>query len=118
MCKAVPYHAKLTLSEYGLGLGVNCMEGREQKHQAIAKYLNNTTAQNRWPLIFRHEYIQLIHLRENGFDEKNYSKRAKSYIPTSENYSCAICYHVRSDIENCYFCENPIIKNILLRIEQ
>ena len=37
LCKAVPYHAKLTLKQYGLGLGVNCMEGREQKHQRIKK---------------------------------------------------------------------------------
>lgn len=94
------------------------MEGREQKHQAIAKCLNNTTAQNRWPLIFRHEYIQLVHLRESGFDERKYTKKAKSYIPKSENNSCVICYHILSDNENRFFCDNPIVKRILLQIEK
>ena len=81
LCCAAPCHAKLTLDEYGLGLGVNTMEGREQKHQKISKYANNSTFQNRWPMIFRHEFIQLIHLRENGFDDINYTRRGKKYVP-------------------------------------
>ena len=28
------------------------MEGREQKHKKISKYAENTTIQNRWPVIF------------------------------------------------------------------
>ena len=47
LCNAAPYHAKTTLSDYNLGLGVNSMEGREQKHQSIEKYSKNTTYQNR-----------------------------------------------------------------------
>ena len=91
LCCAAPYHAKTTLQKYGLGLGVNTMEGREQKHQMISKYANNTTYQNRWPMIFRHEFIQLIYLRENGFDDITYKRRAKRYIPDCIENHCVKC---------------------------
>ena len=67
LCIAAPEHANITLAEYGFGLGCNTMEGREQKHQRIVKYAENTTFQNRWPQIFRHEFVQLIYLREQGY---------------------------------------------------
>ena len=54
LCNAAPIHAKICFEKYNLGLGCNTMEGREQKHQSIAKYAENTTFQNRWSLIFRH----------------------------------------------------------------
>ena len=75
VCNAAPVHAGICYKEYSFGLGCNSMEGREQKHQAICRYANNTTFQNRWPAIFRHEYIHLIYLRENGFDKLNYKKK-------------------------------------------
>ena len=67
LCNISPYHAKTTLSLYGLGLGVNSMEPREQKHQRLKKYAENTTVANKWPMIFRHEFLQLIFLREMGY---------------------------------------------------
>ena len=68
------------------------MEGREQKHQAISKYAHNTTFQNRWPAIFRHEYIHLIYLRKNGFDLVNYRKKHVSYVPDiDKSISCSHC---------------------------
>ena len=67
-----PFHAKTTLLLYGLGLGVNSMEPREQKHQRLRKYAENTTVCNKWPMMFRHEFLQLIFLREMGYDEVNY----------------------------------------------
>ena len=69
---AVPFYSCKTFEEYGLGLGCNTMEGREQKHQCIAMYSENSTYQNRWTYIFMHEFMQLIHLRENGHDKRRY----------------------------------------------
>ena len=37
-----PYHAKTTLSLYSLGLGVNSMHHREQKHQRLKQNAENT----------------------------------------------------------------------------
>ena len=48
LCNIAPSHAKMTLSSYGLGLGINSMEPREQKHQRIKKYAENTTHQKKW----------------------------------------------------------------------
>ena len=112
----MPYHAKLTLLDYGLGLGVNCMEGSEQKHQVIAKYSNNTTVQNRCPLIFRHEFIQLVHLRESGYDEAIYQKRKKSYIAQPNQQSCSKCFFEIQEDGNCFFCDGDIVKIILCQI--
>ena len=54
LCNVAPYHAKITMREYGLGLGINTIEGSEQKHNASKKYSHNTTFQNWWPMIFCH----------------------------------------------------------------
>ena len=116
LCNAAPYHAKLTLCESGLGIGVNTMEGREQKHQAISKYSNNTTYQNRWPMILRHEFIQLIHLRENGFDTSNFKKQSKKYVPDYVSTNCVNC---ALNLENnrCVICDSDYMKVIKKEID-
>ena len=75
-----------------MGLGGNTMEGREQKRQMIAKYAGNTTYQNRWLMIFRHKYMQLIYLRENGYDNIKYIKKSSNYAGKDEtcHVHCAI----------------------------
>ena len=84
LCNIAPNHAKDTL--YGLGLGINSMEALEQKHQKIKKYAENTTFQNKWPMIFRHEFLREIFLRENGFDELRYKKRQNKYARYSGRF--------------------------------
>ena len=91
LSNALPVHASETYRLYGYGIGCNTMEAREQKHQQIAKYSENTTVQNRWSQIFRHEYIQLIYLRENGYDTRRYRKRSTKYIPDFSNHQCKQC---------------------------
>ena len=51
---------------YGMGLGLNSMEGRKAKHVAIAKYVANMKHARRWEQVFHHEYISLIWLRGHG----------------------------------------------------
>ena len=91
------------------------MERREQKHQAIKKYSKNTTFQNRWPLIFRHEYVQLIYLRENGFDNVRYMKRGVKYIPESNSESCnKCCSKLKND--KCLICDSKYMKVVLKEV--
>lgn len=67
------------------------MEGRDQKHQMLVKYEENSTRQSRWSMISRHEYIQLIYLRTN--DNCKYIKRMQSYVPLkANNNSCEKCF--------------------------
>lgn len=91
LCHIAPHHANQTFTSYGLGLGINSMEPREQKHQKIKKYAENTTHQKKWELIFRHEFIQLIYLKEKGYDELNYNRKGKCYIPKFVQGSCEHC---------------------------
>ena len=46
--------------KYGQGLGTVTMEGHEAKHIFLKKLSENTTYQNSWLEIFRHEFIMLI----------------------------------------------------------
>ena len=50
--------------KYGLGLGLNFMEGREAKHVFISKYSQNTMFHSRWEQIFLHEFVSLFWLKE------------------------------------------------------
>ena len=45
------------------------MEGREAKHVTLAKFTHNTQFSNRWAQVFKHEYVSLFWLRQNGCDE-------------------------------------------------
>ena len=62
----VPSHTKAIHERLGLGLGINSMEGREAKHVTLAKLTQNTQFINRWGQVFKHEYVSLFWLRENG----------------------------------------------------
>lgn len=93
------------------------MEGREQKHQSIKKYSMNTTYQSKWSLIFRHEFIQLIYLRENGYDDTNYVKRRKSYLPDDVENVCTTCGYL-SDNNECFFCDGVFVNKILKQIKK
>ena len=112
ICKAVPYHARMTLADYGFGLGVNSMEGREQKHQSIKKYSHNTTVQNRWPLIFRHEYIQLVHLRENGYDDVKYIHVRKVTFLKLRKIHVWNVFWLEKREKMFFFCDSEVIKRI------
>ena len=57
ICHVVPAHARQVYDKYGQGLLTVTMEGREAKHIALQKLSANTTYQNRWAEIFRHEFI-------------------------------------------------------------
>ena len=71
-------HETVTL---GMGLGINTTEGREAKHIALAKFTNNTQFSNRWVQVFKHEYMTLFWLQENGCDETVYKETPGVYIP-------------------------------------
>ena len=79
------------------------MEAREQKHQKVKTYAENTTFQNKWPLIFWHEFLQEIFLREKGFDEVRYVKRKRKYMPGILEDSCLTCgLKIAQDV--CHLC--------------
>ena len=114
-----PQHAQHLLRTTGFGLGINTMEGREQKHQQIFKYSANTTVQEKWNYIFRHEYIQLVYLRENGFDVLNvlkYRERNSRYVPECSNFGCTICSLILNSNSECDLCSTNEFKVITEKV--
>ena len=116
LCNAAPQHARLTFLSYGLGLGVNSMEPREQKHQRIKKYSENTTPQNKWPMIFRHEFVSSITLREMGYDVINYRPSANRYLPNGSDGFCLNCGLTLSG-DLCLLCNDPSYHDVLKSLD-
>lgn len=73
--KAIPYYANELYNDLGFGLGLNSMQGREAKHSKLACYAKNTTKGKRlrWWQIFKHEFMELIWLKEK--DHKQVTKK-------------------------------------------
>lgn len=108
----VPVHTREIFTMYGVGLSINSMEGREAKHQAIARYAQNSTFNTRWQQVFRHEFVSLIWLQERGHNSTNTPSSKETYIPNrvsepnfcycgmpAANTRCKYCSHnFRSDI--------------------
>ena len=108
---AISFYANKTFSDYGFGLGCNTMEGREQKHQSISKYSENSTHQNRWDYIFMHEFMQLIHLRENGHNKVIYRKTKSRYIPSFGTDQCQNC-GLKLVSDACEFCDSDFFAEV------
>ena len=125
----VPVHTKEMKATYGLGLGLNTMEGREAKHIAIAKNAANTAHKYRWEQVFRHEYISLVWLRAHGYTSNinslpNTSDSANllSYIPKrvlnkNPNFcTCGLDKQVADEL--CRFCSHELRKKIKKSIHE
>ena len=75
-------HTKEMKAKYGLGLGLNSVEGREAKHIAISKYPAITSYLHQWEQVFCHDYIFLIWLCQHGYNAKiKTPSNTGSYIP-------------------------------------
>ena len=118
----VPVHTQDMKLRYGLGLGLNSMEGRESKHIAIAKYSTNTAFLHRWEQVFRHEYISLIWLRQQGYNVKVNTTTTSSYIPKrvySKNPEFCNCGFNKPVSDNvCRFCNHKLRRMIKESIEK
>lgn len=67
-------------------------------------------------MIFRHEYIQLNHLRKNGFNDVIYKKRGKKYTPDYIYGSCRkFGLKLRDDI--CSIWESIVMKGFEKQVE-
>ena len=111
---AIPVHAQITKSKFNCGLGINTMQGREAKHVKIAKYAEHSLPANRWSLVFRHEYITTLYLREQDPYSIMYKHNTISYIPNCVQYSdfCYCGFPKDSNQDQCTFCLDPLRRAI------
>ena len=110
----MPVHARQLHEKLGMGLGINNMEGREAKHVVLAKFARNSHHSSRWHQVFKHEFISLIWLRENGYDTTTYMCSSDVYIPkrclTPEFCHCG---EPKNVLElKCAFCSDKI-RNVI-----
>ena len=106
----VPAHTKDMLGKYGVGLGLNSMEGREAKHVSIGRYCRNTQFNSRWQQIFMHEYISLLWLRERGHNQTaKVTTSGLAYIPkrTSKPEFCYCGFNKDPSEDQCQYCSHP-----------
>ena len=117
----VPVHCKDMKSKYGMGLGLNSMEGRESKHVSIARYSINTSYQSRWQQIFMHEYVSLIWLREQGCNiTKPVSTSGLTYVPKCTKDSANFCrcgLGKQPTVSMCKYCSHPFRNKIMSKIK-
>ena len=92
------------------------MEGREAKHIFLKKLGENTTYQNRWVEIFRHEYVMLIWLPQLGFQQPEAACKNVAYIPERVFNDPSYCYcgllKACPEDAKCCVCGDPIMKFI------
>ena len=74
--------------------------------QVAKKYLEHTTAANKFELFFRHEYMHLIWLSEYDPQEDTYHRSKESYLPPGvEDSTTCHCGQQRSENQTaCDFC--------------
>ena len=107
---AIPYHAKLLFEKYGLGLGINTMQGREAKHTMIKEFARHSTLSLRWQHVFRHEFISCIWLRKCYPKSAIFRLKQVTYIPDyvhQDNY-CYCGLTKDPDQQICTFCFDPL----------
>lgn len=113
----VAAHTESMKSTYGLGLGLNSMEGREAKHIFIAKYATNTVPKHRWEQIFLHEYVSLLWLRERGYNCSKPVRSSASYLPkgvVNKVSTVCICGMTKEESsEKCLYCDHALRSKIM-----
>ena len=111
---AVPYHTELLYRKFGLGLGINTMQGREAKHVRIAQYAKHATLTTRWQSVFKHDYISTVWMRKQDPLSFSYHKCRELYEP-KEIGKPGFCYcglEKDSFSEMCVFCSSDVYQSI------
>lgn len=111
---AIPYHVQILYEKYGLGLGLNSMQGREAKHVKLSQYARHSTLSTRWRLVLRHDYIVSVWMCKEDPLNVSYVKSKEQYIPPEIN-SEGFCYcgFVKHDDEGlCQFCSSNLYKAV------
>ena len=109
----LPMHVKQVFNAYGQGFLTVTMEGREAKHVALQRLSFNTTYQKRWQQVFRHEFIMLIWLPEQGHEPCSYTPSKSVYIPLRvfDDPLCCYCGLQKADQTDSgsSFCTDPLL---------
>ena len=117
----LPVHAEQVYGTYKQSLLTATMEGREAKHIALHRLSVNTTYQQRWLEMFRHEFIRLIWLPEQGNEPCSHTPIKSVYIPlrvfNDNSYCCGLQKADPTDT-SCCFCSDNLLSLIHESVKQ
>ena len=112
----IPRHIQIIFDKYGLGLGLNSMQGREAKHVRLAQYAKHSTKTTRWYMILRHDYIANVWIRKQDPHHTSYTKYTGQYIPQEVICnSLTFCYcgfPLENGVASCSICSSDIFKAV------
>ena len=115
-------HMQQVYDKYKQGLLTVTMEGRESKHSALLRLKANTTYQNRWLEIFRHEFVMLIWLPEQQNKPITSNQSKHVYIPhrvfNDNNYCYCGLKKPNCVDQACGLCSCNVMKHIVESVKQ
>ena len=111
---AIPFHAELLFKKFGVGLGMNSMQGREAKHIRIAQFSKHATLTARWTSVLKHDYITSVWLRKQEPSTVEYHKCKDIYEPKEINVHgfCCCGLETKPGSRKCEFCSSDIFSAI------
>ena len=111
---AIPRHLQILFDRYGMGLGLNSMQGREAKHVRLSQFAKHSTKSTRWSMVLRHDYISNVWVRKHEPARLLYTKYKAHYIPNEAELEtfCYCGFPVKEDIDSCSICSSSIYKTV------
>ena len=117
-----PVHTQWMFDKYGTGLGINTMQGREAKHVQIASYAKNSLFKERWPQVFRHDYISKLWLPIHQPSLLTYHQAKDSLIPrrviTDPQHHCYCGFTKAEGNEKCCYCGHPFMAEVTRSVKE
>ena len=111
---AIPRHLQILFDRYGMGLGLNSMQGREAKHVRLSQFAKHSTKSTRWSMVLRHDYISNVWVRKHEPAHLLYTKYKAHYIPNEAELEtfCYCGFPAKEDIDSCSICSSSIYKTV------
>lgn len=110
----IPYHTDLLYRKFGVGLGINSMQGREAKHVRISQYAKHATLSTKWNPVFRHDSITTVWLRKHDPTSFTYHKNSAVYVPQKIEQP-NVCYcglKKECRAKKCLLCSSQLYQSI------
>ena len=101
---AIPYHFGMLCEKYGVGLGINSMQGQEAKHVCSQQYARHSSVSKRWHNVLKHRYIS----------STLPTTKSSSYIPKPISCSgfCYCGFKKDEKASKCVYCCSSIYKAV------
>lgn len=115
-------HSKKMFDKFGVGLGINTMQGQEAKHVQISSYVRNSLYKKRWSQVFRHDFISKLWLPIQQpsllvFHQSNYTLIPTRVSKDLQHY-CYCGMSKDADAKHCFFCGHCLMKEIKVTIRE